>query len=91
MLTIAFLLVETLLPPDVSLITIIGQLLIPQSNIRVHPYITTGLLFVSVSTLLLFFASGMYYEKIAYANKYVPFPSPYPPDLIISCQIRSTR
>ncbi|KAJ3746390.1 hypothetical protein DFH05DRAFT_941362 [Lentinula detonsa] len=38
----------------------------------VHPYVTTGLLFVSVTTLVLFFASGMYSEKIAYANKYVP-------------------
>ncbi|KAJ3837219.1 hypothetical protein F5878DRAFT_622986 [Lentinula raphanica] len=38
----------------------------------IHPYLTTGLLFVSVTTLVLFFASGMYSEKIAYANKYVP-------------------
>ncbi|KAG6859966.1 hypothetical protein C0995_001184 [Termitomyces sp. Mi166 len=30
------------------------------------------LLFVSVTTLVLFFASGMYEEKILYANKYVP-------------------
>ncbi|KAJ4490393.1 hypothetical protein J3R30DRAFT_3421315 [Lentinula aciculospora] len=38
----------------------------------IHPYLTTGMLFVSVTTLVLFFASGMYSEKIAYANKYVP-------------------
>ncbi|KAJ3882212.1 hypothetical protein F5051DRAFT_394832 [Lentinula edodes] len=38
----------------------------------IHPYLTTGLLFVGVTTLVLFFASGMYSEKIAYANKYVP-------------------
>ncbi|KAK7449294.1 hypothetical protein VKT23_013437 [Stygiomarasmius scandens] len=40
--------------------------------IPVHPYLTSGLLFVSVTTLVLFFASGMYSEKIGYANKYVP-------------------
>ncbi|KAH7915900.1 hypothetical protein BJ138DRAFT_996917 [Hygrophoropsis aurantiaca] len=37
-----------------------------------HPYFASGLLFVSVTALLLFFASGMYSEKIAYANRYVP-------------------
>lgn len=36
-----------------------------------HPYFASGLLFVSVTTLILFFASGMYSEKIAYANRYV--------------------
>ncbi|KAF5352280.1 hypothetical protein D9758_011970 [Tetrapyrgos nigripes] len=40
--------------------------------VPVHPFLTTGLLFVSVTTLVLFFASGMYSEKIGYANKYVP-------------------
>ncbi|TFL02169.1 hypothetical protein BDV98DRAFT_547790 [Pterulicium gracile] len=34
--------------------------------------LTTGMLFVSVTTLVLFFAGGMYSEKIAYANQYVP-------------------
>lgn len=37
-----------------------------------HPYFASGLLFVLVTALLLFFASGMYAEKIAYANRYVP-------------------
>ncbi|KAH7929284.1 hypothetical protein BV22DRAFT_1125895 [Leucogyrophana mollusca] len=37
-----------------------------------HPYFASGMLFVSVTALLLFFASGMYSEKIAYANRYVP-------------------
>ncbi|KAI0824484.1 hypothetical protein BC628DRAFT_414732 [Trametes gibbosa] len=40
--------------------------------VRVHPYFASGLLFVAVTTLVLFFASGMYSEKIGYANKYVP-------------------
>ncbi|KIK29533.1 hypothetical protein PISMIDRAFT_89181 [Pisolithus microcarpus 441] len=40
--------------------------------IRLHPYIPSGLLFVAVTALFLFFASGMYAEKIAYANRYVP-------------------
>jgi hypothetical protein len=36
------------------------------------PYFASALLFVSVTTLVLFFASGMYGEKIAYANQSVP-------------------
>jgi Spo7-like protein len=38
---------------------------------KLHPYFASGLLFVSVTTLVLFFASGMYSEKIAYANQCV--------------------
>ncbi|KAL4071838.1 hypothetical protein J3A83DRAFT_4236776 [Scleroderma citrinum] len=41
-------------------------------SVKLHPYIPSGLLFVAVTALLLFFASGMYAEKIAYANRYVP-------------------
>lgn len=41
-------------------------------SVKLHPYIPSGLLFVAVTALLLFFASGMYSEKIAYANRYVP-------------------
>ncbi|GJJ14654.1 hypothetical protein Clacol_008920 [Clathrus columnatus] len=37
-----------------------------------HPYFTSGLLLIAVTTLILFFASGMYNEKIGYANRYVP-------------------
>ncbi|KAF8717431.1 Spo7-like protein, partial [Rhizoctonia solani] len=37
-----------------------------------HPYIIPGLWLVSVTTLVLFFASGLYSEKISYANRYVP-------------------
>ncbi|CEL58728.1 hypothetical protein RSOLAG1IB_08774 [Rhizoctonia solani AG-1 IB] len=37
-----------------------------------HPYIIPGLWLVSITTLVLFFASGLYSEKISYANRYVP-------------------
>lgn len=38
-----------------------------------HPYFTSALLLISVTTLVLFFASGMYNEKIGYANRYLGF------------------
>lgn len=41
------------------------------ADVHIHPYFTLGLLSVSVTTLVLFFASGMYSEKIAYANRSV--------------------
>jgi hypothetical protein len=41
------------------------------ADTHVHPYVTLGLLSVSVTTLVLFFVSGMYSEKIAYANRSV--------------------
>ncbi|KAG9128438.1 hypothetical protein FRC07_012546 [Ceratobasidium sp. 392] len=37
-----------------------------------HPYLTPGVWLVAVTTLVLFFASGLYSEKISYANRYVP-------------------
>ncbi|EUC60572.1 Spo7 domain protein [Rhizoctonia solani AG-3 Rhs1AP] len=40
--------------------------------LELHPYIIPGLWLVSVTTLILFFASGLYSEKISYANRYVP-------------------
>ncbi|CAE6469117.1 hypothetical protein ACGC1H_006242 [Rhizoctonia solani] len=40
--------------------------------LQLHPYIIPGLWLVSVTTLILFFASGLYSEKISYANRYVP-------------------
>jgi len=46
-----------------------------------NPYFTTGLLFVSVTTLVLFFVSGMYSEKISYANKSV-FPVSIQPKIL---------
>ncbi|KAH9982962.1 hypothetical protein BGW80DRAFT_1247656 [Lactifluus volemus] len=44
----------------------------PDVEVRLHPYVASGLLFVSVTTLLLFFATGLYSEKIGYAHRYVP-------------------
>ncbi|KAF8274033.1 hypothetical protein EI94DRAFT_1794680 [Lactarius quietus] len=44
----------------------------PDTEAHLPPYVASGLLFVSVTTLLLFFASGLYSEKIGYANRYVP-------------------
>lgn len=75
LLVIVFLLSEVLLSPSISLLaipyTFVLQRLFPASEteITLHPYVASGLLFVSVTTLVLFFASGMYSEKIAYANK----------------------
>ncbi|PPQ86177.1 hypothetical protein CVT25_006920 [Psilocybe cyanescens] len=78
---IAFLLCEVVLPPHISILSIplriilqrlLPEIYTPDTDVTVHPYFSSGLLFVSVTTLVLFFASGMYSEKIAYANKYVP-------------------
>ena len=78
LLVIAFLLVEVLLPPHISLLSIPYAMLLhwllpdfypTDKDVLLHPYVASGLLFVSVTTLVLFFASGMYSEKIAYANK----------------------
>jgi hypothetical protein len=77
LVVIAFLLTEVILPQESSLLSIpckfAIQKILPDSYHRtefaIHPYITTGLLFISVTTLVLFFASGMYSEKIGYANK----------------------
>jgi hypothetical protein len=44
----------------------------PDVEVHLPPYVASGLLFVSVTTLLLFFATGLYSEKIGYANRYVP-------------------
>ena len=41
----------------------------PAAGVRIPRYLTLGLLCVSVTTLALFFLSGMYSEKIGYANK----------------------
>ncbi|ETW77074.1 hypothetical protein HETIRDRAFT_105720 [Heterobasidion irregulare TC 32-1] len=77
--TIVFLLSEVLL--QTSFLSILSRFLLrhalpehygPDDDFRVHPYFVSGLLFVAVTTLVLFFASGMYSEKIGYANRYVP-------------------
>ena len=76
-LVIAFLLSEVLL--QTSFLDIPHTFLLkhalrgvygPVVGVKPHPYFASGLLFVAITTLLLFFASGMYSEKIAYANRY---------------------
>ncbi|KAH9829058.1 uncharacterized protein C8Q71DRAFT_792018 [Rhodofomes roseus] len=59
------------IPYAVLLRAVFSDLYAERTDISIHPYFTTGL-FVSVTTLVLFFASGMYSEKIGYANRYVP-------------------
>jgi hypothetical protein len=64
LLMIALLSSEILLPPSYSF------LFFPYVHFaHLHPHVVEGLLFVSVTTLVLFFASGMYQEKIEYANQ----------------------
>lgn len=83
LLIIALLLSEVLfMSPDMSLLAIpyrfVLRKLLPDvygdgrdATLTIHPFLASGMLFVSVTTLVLFFASGMYAEKIAYANKCV--------------------
>ncbi|KIJ62077.1 hypothetical protein HYDPIDRAFT_114914 [Hydnomerulius pinastri MD-312] len=78
-LAIAFLLSEVLLqtafldiPYTYVLRNILPDVYGNVTSVKPHPYFASGVLFVAVTTLLLFFASGMYSEKIAYANRYVP-------------------
>ncbi|KAJ7231337.1 hypothetical protein C8J57DRAFT_1533752 [Mycena rebaudengoi] len=72
---------DVFVPPHVSLLAIpckvVLQRVLPSvytadTPVHIHPYVSSGLLFVSVTTLALFFANGTYTDKIAYANKYVP-------------------
>ncbi|KDQ54064.1 hypothetical protein JAAARDRAFT_38662 [Jaapia argillacea MUCL 33604] len=79
LIIIAFLLCEVLLQTDFlsipyryTLSRVLPDIYGDASNVRLHPYFASGLLFVSVTTLMLFFASGTYTEKIGYANRYVP-------------------
>ncbi|KIM85836.1 hypothetical protein PILCRDRAFT_347308 [Piloderma croceum F 1598] len=79
LIAIAFLLSEVLLqtsllsiPYKIILQRILPEIYTDDVQVELHPYFASGLLFVSVTTLVLFFASGMYSEKIAYANQYVP-------------------
>jgi len=44
----------------------------PQQDIILPTYITHTALLVVITTLVLFYASGLYAEKIGYANRYVP-------------------
>jgi hypothetical protein len=85
---IIFLLCEVLL--DTSFLSVSYQYLLrralpnvyrPDVEVRLHPYVASGLLFVFVTTSLLFFATGLYSEKIGYANRYghdfIPSHIPY--------------
>ncbi|KAK0205161.1 hypothetical protein DFS33DRAFT_739635 [Desarmillaria ectypa] len=83
LLSTLFLLIEIALPPESSLLlnpyrAIHASLFSsrpdfrPPAEVPFYPYLPTTLLLISLTTLVLFFASGMYSEKIAYANKYVP-------------------
>jgi hypothetical protein len=78
LLVIAFLLCEVILPPQISILAIpykmflqrvLPEIYTDDTEVTLHPYIASGLLFVCVTILALVFASGMYSEKIAYANK----------------------
>ena len=40
-------------------------------HVYMHEWVAQGLLLVAATTLVLFFAGGVYSDKIAYANKYV--------------------
>ncbi|EGO00979.1 hypothetical protein SERLA73DRAFT_178992 [Serpula lacrymans var. lacrymans S7.3] len=78
-LVIGFLLSEVLLqtafltmPYKLVLQKALPEIYTVDKEVTPHPHLASGLLFVSVTTLVLFFASGMYSEKIAYANRYVP-------------------
>lgn len=53
---------------------LLPEIYTPDVEVTLHPAFASGLLFVSFTTLVLFFASGMYSDKIAYANKYVLCP-----------------
>lgn len=75
LLVISLLLSDVLL--DTSFLTLplnllLGRVWPDRPPIIAHPYLTSGLLFIAVTTLVLFFASGIYSEKIGYANRYVP-------------------
>lgn len=76
---IAFLLCEVLLQTDYlsvpyryALRATLPDVYRDAAAVRIHPFFASGLLFVAVTTLVLFFASGTYSEKIGYANRYVP-------------------
>lgn len=77
---IAFLLSEVLLqtsfmtiPYKFVLVKALPEIYAADSEVQLHPYFASGLLTVAVTTLVLFFASGIYTEKIGYANRSVSF------------------
>ncbi|KAG7535899.1 hypothetical protein FFLO_03645 [Filobasidium floriforme] len=56
----------------ISIVFLAHRAMFKPSELHLVRYLTKGLLAVALVTLVLFFASGMYQERIAYANKYVP-------------------
>ena len=63
------------MPLNYALHLAFPEALSDDERLELHPYVARGLLFVAITTLLLFFASGLYEEKIAYANRCAPrFP-----------------
>jgi hypothetical protein len=84
LIVIAFLLAEVLLSLDTLsmpyaflLARLLPEIYSPEALSKggerpcLHPAFASGLLTVSIATLVLFFASGLYTEKVAYANRYV--------------------
>ncbi|KZS96779.1 hypothetical protein SISNIDRAFT_482573 [Sistotremastrum niveocremeum HHB9708] len=62
---------------DTDLVTLLPNLALHKAwrddiRITLHRYIAWGMLMVALTTLVLFFASGTYAEKVQYANRYVP-------------------
>ncbi|KAF8523670.1 Spo7-like protein-domain-containing protein [Gautieria morchelliformis] len=75
LLVIAILLSDVLLDTSFLVLPLnflLGRTWPDRPAIVAHQYVTSGLLFIAVTTLVLFYASGLYAEKIAYANRYVP-------------------
>ena len=76
LIIIGFLLSEVLLQTNLLSVpyvwvlrSILPDIYGPDVKVQVPRYFSLGLLCVAVTTLALFFLSGMYSEKIAYANK----------------------
>ena len=66
----------------------------PVVGVKPHPYFASGLLFVAIATLFLFFASGMYSEKIAYTDRYetlLSIPIRKFPDLLEVMSLTQTK
>jgi len=49
-----------------------GLLVDHDPHIVMSPYVTQSAFLIALTTLVLFYASGLYAEKISYANRYVP-------------------
>ena len=70
--SIAFLLCEVFL--NTSFLSVPYRVMLGypwDAHVYMHEWVAQGLLLVAATTLVLFFAGGVYSDKIAYANKYV--------------------